>query len=109
MESKQLHNELKTFRRRLKELRDQYSDVAERDVHAEVEDKARRAYIQLGKAQDSLETLSEELARAEKHMALLAKTERSVNTKRKSAEADALSASQAVHRDFVASELFKLK
>ena len=109
MDGKQLQNELKAFRLRLKGLRNQYNDVAHRDVQVEVDDKARRAYIQLGRAQDSLDNLADELARAEKHMAALAKAERAVNTRRKTAGDSEITASHDVHRDFRASELFKLK
>lgn len=108
MDSKQIQNELKTFRQRLKQLRSQYDKVAERDAY-EVEDKARRAYIQLGRAQDSLENLANELARTDKHLAALAKAERSLNTKRKAVGETELTASGALHQDLRASELFKLK
>lgn len=109
MDSKQLQTELKAFRQRLKRLRGQYGDDVTRDLQVEVEDKARRAFIQLGRAQDSLDNLADELARAEKHMAALAKAERTLNTKRGTPDEEALTASHDVHRDFRASELFKLK
>lgn len=109
MDSKQLQNELKVFRQRLKKLRGQYGDVANGDAHVEVEDKARRAYVQLGRAQDSLDNLADELARAEKHMAALAKAERVANTKRTAAGSEEITSSRDLHRDFRASELFKLK
>jgi phage-related tail protein len=109
MDSKQLQAELKAFRQRLKQLRNQYNGVADRDAHVEVEDKARRAFIQLGRAQDSLDNLADELARADKHMAALAKAERRLNTKRKTAGDAEVTAAHDVHRDFRASELFKLK
>jgi chromosome segregation ATPase len=109
MENKKLQTEIKEFRRRLKTLRDQYSDMAGRDLYVEVEDKARRAYIQLGRAQDSLESLSEELARAEKHMSVLVAAERKLNKERTASGKAETTTCHAVHRDFAASDLFKMK
>jgi len=109
MESKHLQAELTKFRTRLKRLRDEYSDLAGNELYVEVEDKARRAHIQLGRAQDSLECLAVELARAEKHMTALVKAERSINKKRKTAGESELAICHAVLRDFSQSELVKLK
>lgn len=109
MDSKSLQSDLTAFRKRLKLLRDQYSDQADSALYVEVEDKARRAHTQLGRAQDSLENLATELARTEKHMAALVKSERSINAKRKKIGEEELTTCHAVLRDFSASNLFKLK
>lgn len=109
MEATNLTSEVKNFRERLKRLRDQYSDLASSDMYVEVEDCARRAYRQLGHVQDSLEVLSEELTRIEKHMLNLVKAERKMNTKRASAGEPELTVCHTTHRDFSASNLLKLK
>lgn len=109
MDNKSLQSELATFRKRLKQVRDQYSDLADNALYVEVEEKARRAYIQLGRAQDSLEILATELARAKKHMAALVKAERNMNAKRKNTSESELTICHGVLKDFSASELFKFK
>ncbi|MCS0585555.1 hypothetical protein NX784_28650 [Massilia pinisoli] len=109
MDGKTLQLELTSFPKRLKQLRDQYSDQADSARYVEVEDKARRAYTQLGHAQDSLENLAIELARAEKHITALVKSERSFNAKRKKNGEEELTTCHMVLRDFSASNLSKLK
>lgn len=109
MDSKIIETELAAFRKRLLALCDQYSDLAESSTYVEVEDKARRARVQLGRAQDSLESLSVELARAEKHMKAMVEAERTMHKKRKTSGENELTACHAVLRDFSSSEVFKLK
>lgn len=109
MDSKNLQSELTAFRKPLKLLRDQYSDQAESALYVEVEDKARRAHTQLGNAQDSLENLATELARAEKYLAALVKAERSFNAKRKKIGDEEITSCHAMLRDFSASNLSKFK
>lgn len=109
MDSKGLRSEIDSFRKRLKQVRDQYSDLADNDLYVEVEDKARNAYSQLQLAQKKLGSLASALASVEEHLTALVEAERNMNARRKNAGEVELTTCHGVLKDFVASELFKLK
>lgn len=78
----QIDSEIMAFRKRLKAIREHYGAPDGARAWVELEDKARRAYIRLGKARDALEELSDEVSWLEKRIRQMVDIEREHNIER---------------------------
>lgn len=75
-------SEIDAFRKRLKAIRDHYGAQEGAAAWVEIEDKARRAFVRLGRARDALDDLSDEVAGVEKWVRQMVAIEREHNVRR---------------------------
>lgn len=78
----QVDSEIEAFRKRLKAIRDHYGAQEGANAWVEIEDKARRAFVRLGRARDAIEDLSDEFAGVEKRVRQMVAIEREHNVQR---------------------------
>lgn len=77
-----VNSEIEAFRKRLKAIRDHYGSQEMASSWVEIEDKARRASVRLGRVRDALEDLSDEFSGVEKRVRQMVAIEREHNTYR---------------------------